>query len=404
MEIFKKHNVRFIAMDFNFDPNNIYGDLIFKIMSAVYEMERKIMIERLTNSRKEKTGRGLFAGGNIPFGYEGITAVTTSRGIERKKIIEIKPHPDNSETVNFMFMEYLQAGSMGAVARALNAKGIKTPKGQNWRVNSVDRILTNPVYIGKQFTKYGLTESAFPVILEKSLFDKVQRLIERHRTERNNSIKPRGDDYILSSVIRCHKCNGKMSGHKYSGRKYYRCRGCGFEVRADRLESVLIGVLNETLKREELFKGAIIEAKEKDSHAINELKREKAQHEKQMRKNELEKSELVKALCKADNPETIRAINEAIKKLSLSGDSFDREISSIINSEIQDIDYTGHVEMTLKKVKDFEGIQSLENSQKKELVRETLKKVIVDRGKLVLTLNTGDSFIRPHIPPRVPVA
>jgi len=60
--------------------------------------------------------------------------------------------------------------------------------------------------------------------------------------------------------------------------------------------------------------------------------------------------------------------------------------------------------MTLKKVKDFEGIQSLENSQKKELVRETLKKVIVDRGKLVLTLNTGDSFIRPHIPPRVPVA
>lgn len=403
VELFKKSNVRFLTLDFDIDTDSIYGDLIFKIMSAIYEMERKITAERLKHSRREKTERGLFTGGNIPFGYEGKTEVVLSRGIERKKITEIIPHKEESETVKWMYQEYLESGSFGMIKTSLNNKGIKTKTGNKWTTSSIARILENPVYIGEIKVKDKFLKAAFPAIIDKGLFQKVQKLIELHRTHRNNTIKPRGENYILSGVIKCHKCGTGMTGHLSNGKRYYRCRKCNFDVQADKLEGVLIGVMNESLDRKDLFKSAIDEAKEKDTHYRNELRQQKAKHEKGMKKQEKEKTGLLVALVKANNPETVTAINERIKELSTSGGKFDIALLQAIDSEIQDVDYEGHVFETMKKVKEFKGIESLEIPHKKELIRETIQKAIVNRDQLILTLNSGGNIIKAHTHPRVPV-
>lgn len=398
-ELFEKYNVRFICLDFNIDTKTPQGKLIFSVLSALYQMERELIAERLRDQRREKTSRGIFMGGTIPYGYDPKIETIYVRGTEQKKIVDILIHPEESQTVEWMYREYLQCGSMNGIAEKLNSQGITTKTGNLWQMSSVCRVLENVSYIGHVRTINNKTvKGAFPPIIDESLFNEVQKLIAQHREHRNNTINPRGKKhYLFSGVLKCH-CGAPMTGHAAGGRFYYRCKKCHLQVRADKLENVLIDTLNNSIDKKELFENAINEAKEKDKLTINELRREKIKYEKQIKKNQREKAELVHALAKAESSEVIHAINDEIKRLSMSGDRFDRDILQIIDEEMMDVDYSGQFEKIMKKVQNFKEIELLEPIQKKEIVRDTLKSVIVNRENLAVTLNSGDNFIKPHSP------
>ena len=119
------------------------------------------------------------------------------------------------------------------IARTLNAEGVANPTGRPWSKNGVHILLTNVVYTGALL--WGLNardqappvrvEDAFPAIVSKELFSRVQALL-RSRAPRRAHPRRVGSSYLLSGLVRCKHCRRALSGQDSKSGKfsYYVCQ------------------------------------------------------------------------------------------------------------------------------------------------------------------------------------
>ncbi len=136
--------------------------------------------------------------------------------------------PQTAENVKFIFNKYAEGYSAGEIARGLNKAGVLTLKGGLWQDSSVLCILKNEKYIGecllrKTYMEKGvkkknsgekeqyLIENSHEAIIDKELFERVQRIRE---LKPNMQFKCRKQtEYPFSGIIEC-GCCGKKYTHK----------------------------------------------------------------------------------------------------------------------------------------------------------------------------------------------
>ena len=140
-----------------------------------------------------------------------------------------------------------------------------------WRPSSLNRLIKNPLYIGKRnFTFYEpdpsnplpITKrenrkvlSEFEIcepelsIIDEDTFNEVQRLIEEKRFNKNLGIR---HDNLLKHLIRCGDCNSRYSVSGTSADRKYKCYGrvnridkartctTGTEVQMTRLDGLVL--------------------------------------------------------------------------------------------------------------------------------------------------------------------
>ena len=107
-----------------------------------------------------------------------------------------------------------------AIAVGLNDEGYRTEQGRRLSVFNISKILRNKAYIGElvynarqdrgprePFTIPGF----YPVIIEKPLFDRVQKRLKEVGSSWQNSYTHR-TDYLLSRLVVCDACS-----HHYVG-------------------------------------------------------------------------------------------------------------------------------------------------------------------------------------------
>jgi site-specific DNA recombinase len=101
--------------------------LIRQIFEAIAEENRRDIIERLLKGRRERVIKGLFPGGNLPYGY-----------VREGKIVKIHFH--EAEIVRQI---YKRASSCTGqeIANILNGKGYKRRNGKAWNQRQVCRLL-----------------------------------------------------------------------------------------------------------------------------------------------------------------------------------------------------------------------------------------------------------------------
>ncbi|MBO6264198.1 MAG: recombinase family protein, partial [Clostridia bacterium] len=92
--------------------------------------------------------------------------------------------------------------------------------------NIVRRILTNRKYIGEYKFKDIVVENGVPAIIDKDLFEKVQKRIVVN--QKAPAIHKAEDDYLLTTKLFCGKCGAMMLGEcgtSKSGKTYhyYKC-------------------------------------------------------------------------------------------------------------------------------------------------------------------------------------
>lgn len=107
-----------------------YG-LVLGIKSAIAEHQRREISYRTRRGLEGRALKGWTTGGRC-FGFG---TGSLSRG-----------EPD---TVRRIFRERAEGKTFGAIARGLDADGIRAPRGRYWNDNTVKRILKNPRYAGK---------------------------------------------------------------------------------------------------------------------------------------------------------------------------------------------------------------------------------------------------------------
>ena len=131
-----------------------------------------------------------------------------------------------AKAVQEIFTLYSEGKSKNEIIQYLNEKGYKTSRGNAFNKNSLSRILRNDRYIGVYRYDDVVIEDAIPPIIDKTLFDKVQALLQHNYSSRaKNKAK---EDYLLTTKVFCGHCGSPMigeSGTSKLGRvyHYYKC-------------------------------------------------------------------------------------------------------------------------------------------------------------------------------------
>jgi DNA invertase Pin-like site-specific DNA recombinase len=140
---------------------------------------------------------------------------------------------DEAEIVRFIYNEFLRGESMGAIAKKLNDRNVKTALGSSWHQSIIKSILSNEKYkgdaiINKTFVVNYLTkkvkknngerpkyyvENSHPAIIDESTFARVQQEIARRsgqqQAERagNKTVQVKySSKYALTQLLICGEC------------------------------------------------------------------------------------------------------------------------------------------------------------------------------------------------------
>ena len=177
---------------------------------------------------REAASRGFWIGSRTPYGYN---RVMVQDGAKERPTLE--PDPDASRVVKRIF-DMAEAGTgMLHIARTLNDEGIASPAGKLWSKNGIHFILRNEVYTGtliwganaKDKADPIRIEKAFPAIISKAKSQRVNRLM-RSRAPKRSHPRRVGSSYLLSGLVKCHRCNRALSGQdaKSGQFSYYVCQ------------------------------------------------------------------------------------------------------------------------------------------------------------------------------------
>ena len=148
--------------------------------------------------------------------------------------------------VRRIFEEYLVGGTIRGVAVSLNADGISSPRGKQWRASTIRSLLVNKKYTGafiwgkyaaghyysthggeiiarqktekKQPTSPIEHPDRFAAIIDKKTFQAVQERPERQRRD-TSPLRQKGQRFLLSGLLKCGHCGYAMIGYHWYRKK-----------------------------------------------------------------------------------------------------------------------------------------------------------------------------------------
>lgn len=150
---------------YNDDPNNRFIEVMLEAMDA---LERGNIALKLAKGRAAKAAQGDKPAGAVPYGY----SYTRDR-----KHVEVEE--TEAKWVKYMFSQAQAGRTLSEITDALNAKGVKTKRGNAWTRGSVRAILHNDFYTG-MLTHQGVTEKGnHQAIISRIQFGKVAAALDR---------------------------------------------------------------------------------------------------------------------------------------------------------------------------------------------------------------------------------
>lgn len=185
----------------------------------------------------EKLAQGWLPGVPPP-GYMTVT--------EGGKRIHV-PNPDTKSLVQQAFKLYLDPNqSISSVMEEMDQMGIRTRKGRPYAKSKVQKMLSNPFYIGINRHNGKDYPGAQEPIISKDIFDRVQQKLHRGRPLVYVRHNP-----PLKGIIRCADCHTMVTWQWQKGHYYGVCRrrseACrSFKLlREDYVEEMIVAMLEK---------------------------------------------------------------------------------------------------------------------------------------------------------------
>lgn len=232
-DILDRHGVSWTALEQPyFDTSTPHGRAFVNNSMIWAELEAQNDSDRILSVFEDKVDNGEVLSGSTPLGYS----------IKNKHLVP----DDDAPVVTAIFQFYRKHGSLNMTLRYMEKEF-----GLVRSAASLKNTLKNTKYIGE----FRNNKEYCPPIIERELFDDVQRLL-------NINIKDgKKYDYIFSGLIVCDDCSHIMSGgqHRCYGRphadgtrtiyKYncYRCRQGNTLHRCPNKKTIRESILEKTL-------------------------------------------------------------------------------------------------------------------------------------------------------------
>ncbi len=188
VELFDSHGVSFVSVTQQFNTTTSMGRLTLNVLLSFAQFEREVTSERIRDKIAASKRKGLWVGGMVPLGYK----------VKNRKVVVIK---SEAEIVRVIFRRYLELGSLNLLMQDLRQRKIFTKvrrlsSGRAVGGNPLTRgplahLLRNRFYIGEIAFKGEILPGEQPAILDRKLFESVQRKLDEqrknHSTTRTNS-------------------------------------------------------------------------------------------------------------------------------------------------------------------------------------------------------------------------
>lgn len=238
MTTLEKYEANLVCALDDINTTTANGKMVSRLLMTVSQNE----IERTS----ERTKIGLVGAakqghicGKPPLGY---------KKIENSKKLYIDEL--QADVIKRIFRLYLDGDSVCTICNILNSEECLNRK---WATTTVDKILSNQVYIGnlefgkRTKDKREIFENVVPSIIDKTSFEMVQK-----RKEKNIKNFKRKIIYIFMQKIRCPHCGRIMGGSSSTSKNktkhsYYLCSNCKKRISETRVEKPLIKFLNDML-------------------------------------------------------------------------------------------------------------------------------------------------------------
>ena len=392
---FPDNDIRFISVTEFIDSGERYeiDDTIMLrgIMNQSYVADISKKIKAVKNNMKQQ---GKYVEYNVPYGYK--------KDDEDKYKVVIDENV--SENVKLIFDMYLQGFSQGEIAKHLTKQKIDTPKkykGQEvkyneWRNDSVGRILKDPFYTGKMiinkiYTDYRTKkkhktkredwiylENTHEPIISQEKFDKVQDLLDKKFYEPKEKY-----DYLLKGLVYCGHCKSRLQ-YKYRTRTkirnkvldnpqkwwYYKCRMVyRFPDVCDRGHIISEKALNEIVIKSLTKKFKNIKIDESTNKIINEYKKNNTNY-KLMMKNENLKQKIENDMKVLYNKRIDGIIN--VNEFKMKYDSLKDKLRETEN-ELLDLKKQSEDDLSDEILRDiiidFKSGKEFDNEMMKQLIR-----------------------------------
>lgn len=197
-----------ITEDFGNDKFSVILEAMLEAMAEYYSLN---LSDEVFKGMNEKANRGEWQT-KAPFGY---------KMLNKELIIEEK----QSMIVKMIYSDYLNNLGFQKIAKKLNDMKIKTNRGNNFEVRTVEYILKNPIYAGivrwcpnsKNSWDFNFREqnsikkeSKYPIIISLEDFNKVQQKIQQNK-EKFKYIKNEQKQHWLRKLIKCSNCNSTLT-------------------------------------------------------------------------------------------------------------------------------------------------------------------------------------------------
>jgi len=220
----------FVSVTFEESPE---GKLFYSMRGAISAYEKEKIKERTTRGKKGKARKGKLVNNGRCFGYDYDQANSMYLINEGQAAI-----------VRQIF-DLCIKDKMGTalISKELNNDCIPAPRGKQWIVSSIHRILTNTAYRGVVYSmKHKSTKTGFntrtveirpesdwipiqvPAIIDEITWYSAQKQLQANKDLAKRNLKY---DHLLNGLIYCARCGRKMS-IKHSGNRnntvsYYVC-------------------------------------------------------------------------------------------------------------------------------------------------------------------------------------
>ena len=250
------------------------GIILEAVLEGYAEYYSADLSEKVIRGMTENALKCKYNGGNVPIGY----IIDDNKHYQIDKLA--------APFVKDAFEMYASNMTMKEITEYLNQKGVRTSKNNNIEIRNMSVILRNRKYIGEYRYMNIVIPDGIPQIVSKELFDDVQEKLKRKQRNSNPDMK---NKYILSSKLRCGKCNSLMCGESGTSKtgkiyNYYKCssvkRHLGCDVKSVRQEDfekvVLETVIGYLLTETNINKitDAVLKINKKENASILLLKKQ----------------------------------------------------------------------------------------------------------------------------------
>jgi hypothetical protein len=229
-----------------------------------------LLAEREADVTRDRVMRGMRAAmaagrphGKLLYGYRREYA-------DNGAYVRQVPHEERAAVVREAARRVADGEACYSIAQDFNKRNIPAPKGGEWDLTQIRRIVINPGYVGQRVHQGKVVGTAdWPAILDEKTFGVcVARMTDpRRRTVRDTSVK-----HLLTGAATCFECGSPVRVAKSRGIPSYICdKNFCIGIAVWKLDKFITDLVVERLSRPDALELLGANADDQDAAAAREV-------------------------------------------------------------------------------------------------------------------------------------